>query len=98
METIAIKIIYHKSRLPFPSSLEQRDQNTILLYVLIRGSEVSHRICSKYNGIFIDENNIFINENNIFINENNIFINENTNHGEALASNYSSSYVHLTYI
>jgi len=91
METIAIKIIYHKSRLPFPSSLEQRDQNTILLYVLIRGSEVSHRICSKYNGIFIDENNIFINENNIFINE-------NTNHGEALASNYSSSYVHLTYI
>jgi len=35
--------------------------------------------------------------NGIFINENTIFIDENTNYGEALASNYSSSYVHLTY-
>jgi hypothetical protein len=42
-------------------------------------------------------NGIFINENTIFINENTIFIDENTNYGEALTSNYSSSYVHLTY-
>jgi hypothetical protein len=68
---------------PFPSSLEQRDQNTILLYVLIRGSEVSHQICSKYNGIFIHENAIFIDEIQTMV---------------RLASNYSSSYVHLTYI
>jgi hypothetical protein len=68
---------------PFPSSLEQRDQNTIILYVLIRGSEVSHQICSKYNGIFIHENAIFIDEIQTMV---------------RLASNYSSSYVHLTYI
>jgi hypothetical protein len=30
---------------------------------LLGGSEVSHRICSKYNGIFINENTIFIHEN-----------------------------------
>jgi len=43
---------------------------------LLEGSEVSHRIRSKYNGIFIDENT----------NENTIFFDENTNNTYEIAS------------
>jgi hypothetical protein len=86
---------------PFFSSPEQRDQNIILLYVLIRGSEVRetrtlyYYTCS-YEGLrSVTGSTVSI---MVFSSMKILFSSMKIQTTVRLASNYSSSYVHLTYI